>query len=60
MKADNKKAKIINLSDACIYTLSVRAAEDKTNFKNYVEAHLEKLAANIRRERDRRATPEIS
>ena len=39
-----KKPKIINLSDSCIKQLSKDAIDVGMNFKNYVEAKLEDLS----------------
>jgi len=36
--------KNIDLSDEAVKALSIQAIENGTNFKNYVEAELEKLA----------------
>jgi hypothetical protein len=38
--------KNIDLSEAAVKALSIQAIENETNFKNYVEAKLEKLAKN--------------
>jgi hypothetical protein len=42
-----KKRKNIDLSDETVRILTVRAAQCGTNFKNYVEAKLEKFAKEI-------------
>jgi len=39
-----RKPKNIHLSDSAIKYLSIKAIENGTNFKNYVEAKLEELA----------------
>ena len=38
------KAKNIHLSETCIKFLSIKAIENGTNFKNYVEGLLEAMA----------------
>jgi hypothetical protein len=43
-KASMKKAKNIHLTEGAIKALSIQAIKAGTNFKNYVEAHLDKLA----------------
>lgn len=39
-----KKPKNIHLSEEAIKALSIMAIEEGTNFKNFVEAHLEALS----------------
>jgi len=39
-----KRAKNIHLSEEAIKALSIQAIEQGTNFKNYVERHLEALS----------------
>lgn len=43
-----KKAKNIHLSEQAIKNLSIMAIEEGTNFKNFVERHLEALSQTQR------------
>jgi len=46
----DRKPKNIHLTEATIKTLSIRAIENGTNFKNYVESLLEALAGEKKKE----------
>lgn len=43
-----KKQKVIHLSEQAIESLSVMAIRFKSNFKNYVENHLELFAEGLK------------
>lgn len=44
MTKQSKKAKMIHLSEEAIRTISIEAVTNGSNFKNYVEQHLEDYA----------------